>query len=66
MKSLIIKFYTPHLKKLYTFQNAKYYITVAKTCEKILRLDMTSTTKVKVEYIGHDFNNKSESRIYWT
>ena len=51
MKSFMIKLYTPHLKNLYTFRNAKNYITVAKTCEKILRLDMTSTTKVKVEYI---------------
>ena len=47
----MIKFYIPHSENLHTFQNTKTYIkiTVAKACEKVLRLNMTSTTKVKVE-----------------
>ena len=44
-KSFMIKFYIPHSDNIYTFQNAKYYFeTVAKTCEKVVRLNMTSTT----------------------
>ena len=48
----MIKFYIPHSENLYTFQNTtlKYLITVAKTCEKDLRLNMTSTTKVEKSY----------------
>ena len=44
----MFNFYIPHSENIYTFQNAKNYITVAKTCEKFLRLNMASTTKVKV------------------
>ena len=54
----MIKFYIPHTENLYKFQNTKYYIkivlqciTVAKTCEKVLWLNMTPTTKVQVEKI---------------
>ena len=38
-----------HSENLYTFQYAKYvkyFKTVAKTCEKVLRLDMTSTIQI--------------------
>ena len=52
----MIKFYIPSSEHLYTFQNTKYNIqnslmSVTKTCEKVLRSNMTSTTKVKVEEI---------------
>ena len=51
----MIRFYIPNSENLYTFQNTKSTIkslmTVAKFCEKVLRLNITSTTKVKVENI---------------
>ena len=53
----MIKFYFPHSENLYTFLNTKYYIkslkTLANACEKILRLNITSTTKVKAERSIH-------------
>ena len=47
----MIKFYIPHSENLYTFQYTKYYIKVAKTCEHVLRLSMTSTAAPKVGHI---------------
>ena len=50
----MIVFYIPHSENLYTIQNAKYYIKIsnnsyiAETRAKVLRLNMTSTTKVNV------------------
>ena len=52
-KCLMLKFYIPHSENLnyfkYKILHYKSFITVAKTCEKILRLNLTSTTKVKVK-----------------
>ena len=52
--SFMIVFYIPHSENLYTIQNAKYYIKIsnnsyiAETRAKVLRLNMTSITKVNV------------------
>ena len=53
-KCFMIKFYITHSGNLHTFQYTKYYmksilIENNKTCKKVLRLNMVSTTKVKVE-----------------
>ena len=51
-KCFMIKFYIPHSENIYRFQNTTLNIlpTVAKTCKKVLRLNMTSTTNLKVEH----------------
>ena len=51
---LMIKLYIPYSENLYTFYITKYYIeifliTVAKTGEKVLMLNMALATKMKVE-----------------
>ena len=52
----MIEFYIAHSENLYTFrmQNTtlSISITVAKTCEKVFRLNMTSAAKLKVENIS--------------
>ena len=55
--------YIWHSENLYTFQNANTTFnilkTVAKMCEKVLRLNMTSSTKVK----GENFLSQFKSHI---